>query len=176
MRQRDYVGLDSQCYTYLIDAMSNTLEPSDKLAAERIALFRALLYRPGGLFLTPTVRREFEAIPSACRAAHHVSWAVLFPETQPIDQPAIDRRAVQLGQYHNDFGDCCILAEAEDSGLNGLLTFDKDFISHLSSHTCLTLQKPVDFWNWLDVQKGATPVTIPTTDNPQSGATWWRWV
>lgn len=175
MNTNNEIGLDSQCFTYLIDAMAKPQEPTDALAEQRIALFRVFLYRKGGLFLTPTVRKEFEAIPSTDRAAHHSNWTTLFPETQPIDQSKIDRRAVELRAFHRDAGDCYILAEAEDAGLRELLTFDSAFISNLSSHTKSALRRPADCWNRLGIPRGASPVTIPRGDNPLSGESWWRW-
>ena len=170
------IGLDSNCYTYLIDTMQSLQEPTDPLAEQRIALFRVFLYRSEGLFLTPTVRREFEAIPSPGRATHHANWTTLFPETQPIDQTRINTRATELGQFHRDEGDCRIVAEAEDAGLRVMLTFDSGFIANLSSNTVVALLRPLDFWNSLDIPKGSAPATKPRFDNPQSQQTWWRWV
>jgi len=170
------IGLDSNCYTYLIDAMASPSAPRDALADQRIALFRVFLYRPGGLYLTPTVRKEFEAIRSPDRAAHHQSWTTLFPETQPIDKAGIDARTSDLERSHGDPGDCRIVAEAEDASLTCILTFDSAFIDNLSSHTKMKLQRPLDFWNSLGIAKGVTPATVPSDDNPLSRETWWRWI
>jgi hypothetical protein len=176
MNGGDPIGLDSNCYTFLIDAMASPSEPKDALAGQRVALFRVFLYRSGGLFLTPTVRKEFEAIRSPERAEHHQSWTTLFPETQPVDQAAIDARTIVLGRFHGDPGDCRIVAEAEDARLKGVLTFDSAFIDHLTSQTAVKLQRPLEFWNSLSIAKGATPTTVPRDDNPLSQETWWRWV
>jgi hypothetical protein len=176
MRSHYNIGLDSNCYTYLIDVMSKLQQPTDPLAEQRIALFRTFLYRKGGLWLTPTLRKEFEAIPSIDRSAFHSSWTSLFPETQPIDQSRIEIRVFELNKLHSDIRSCRILAEAEDAGLNGLLTFDNGFISKLSSHTQVSLQRPVEFWNSLGIPRGATPVTFPRTDNAMLAENWWCWI
>ena len=50
--------MDSQCLSYLIDAVQGSSAPSGDLAAEKIALFRTYLYTEGTLFVTPHVIEE----------------------------------------------------------------------------------------------------------------------
>ena len=176
MRKQIHVGLDSQCYTYLIDAMAGLDEPTDDIADQRIALFRILLYREGGLYISPTVRAEYQRIRDAARAEFHENWTTLFPETQPINRSRIDDRTKEFLASHSDAGDCRILAEAEDAGLSVLLSFDSKFIAHLRSKTLVSIVRPLDFWTSLNIPRGANPVMAPRFDNPMAAQSWWRWI
>lgn len=173
---KGHVGLDSQCYTYLIDAMSDVHEPSDSLADQRMALFRIFLYREECLFVMPTVKKEFEAISNIARAEKHDNWMTLFPETQLVDAARVARRASELSLFHSGIADCRIVAEAEDGSLDTLLTFDDNLIARLETRTPVRLLRPADYWKLLSVPRGATPATSPRNDNPMARVTWWRWV
>lgn len=169
------VGLDSQCYTYLIDAMSITTTPTDSLAEQKIALFRTFLYGTGVFHLVPTVRKEFEKIRQEDRRSHHDDWTSLLAETTVINQIGVDARVKELMQFHASEGDATILAEAEDADLAVLLTFDSKFISRLSLHTQVSLLRPTEFWESLQVPKGANPITRPHPTNEIAAQTWWQW-
>lgn len=176
MAKHSNVSLDSQCLSYLIDAMADIREPTDALAPQRLALFRSYLYRPGGLVTTPTVMVECRRIRDAARAEFHESWIhTLFGEAQPIDPAQIDARTTQLLDFHSDPDDCQILAETEDAGLTTLLSFDFDFISHLADKTTVNLLRPNDFWQSLKIPRGAHPVNVPHHTNPLAQVSWWRW-
>src|SRR3990172_992033 len=57
------VALDSQSYSYIVDAMEGyETAPAGVLAPQQLALVRLYLYTPGTLWLTPTVEREYERI------------------------------------------------------------------------------------------------------------------
>lgn len=171
-----HVGLDSQCLSYLIEAMSVTAAPTGNLAPEKLALFRCFLYRPGGLHITPTVTAEWERIGNPDRLALHRSYSeTLFGQTQPISQSQIDTRTLELQKFHLDADDCRILAEAEDASLSVLLTFDSRFIKHLQSHTTIALTRPADFWVSLSIPHGSSPNIKPRLENPLSREEWWRW-
>lgn len=176
MSNQAHVGLDSQCYTYLIDVMSMLNEPTDDLAEQRIALFRVFLYRGGGLFISPTVRTEYQRIPSNERAAFHEEWTTLFPDTQPINASRIDSRTIELQANHPDVDDCRILAEAEDARLSVLLSFDSKFISRLGGSTAVSIVRPLDYWSSLKIPRGSIPATAPRLDNPMGTQTWWKWI
>jgi len=176
MKKQMHVGFDSQCYTYLIDAMAKLDKPIDALAEQRIALFRIFLYRDGGLFISPTVRSEYQRIRSEERAKFHEEWTTLFPETQPINVSRINSRTIELQGHHPDADDCRILAEAEDAGLSVLLSFDSRFISRLDGHTAVCIMRPLDYWLSLNVPRGSTPATSPRFDNPMAGQSWWKWI
>jgi hypothetical protein len=171
-----HVAADSQCVSFLIDALINVKEPTDALADQRIALFRTYLYRDRALLLTPTVIAECKAIPNAGRAAHHESWiSTFFGVTQPIDPVGIDARTAELLAIHNGAGDCRILAEAEDVGINVLLSFDAALISRLCDRTTVQLLRPLEFWESLNIPKGARPITVPHSTNPLATLDWWKW-
>lgn len=176
MKKNIHVGLDSQCYTYLIDVMSNLSEPTDNIANQKIALFRTFLYRKEGLFLLPTVRIECERIKDIMRAQLHESWTTLFPETQPINPSHIDKQTNEFLTFHSDADDCRILAETEDAGLSVLLSFDSKFITHLKGKTNVSIIRPLDFWISLDIPRGANLATVPRFDNPMAAQSWWKWI
>ena len=61
------VGLDSQCFSYLLDALEGVSEPTDALADERKALVRTYFYSPGTFSLLPQVRAECDRITTRGR-------------------------------------------------------------------------------------------------------------
>lgn len=174
--QQSHVGLDSQCYTYLIDAMAGLDEPTDTLAEQRIALFRTFLYSDNGLFILPTVLTEYKRIRNRSRIAFHEEWTTLFGETQPIDPMRVEARSAQFLSIHDDPDDCRILAEAEDARLGTLLSFDSKFIAHLTGASPIRLLRPLEYWQSLNIPRGAKPCTLPRSDNPMASQTWWRWI
>jgi hypothetical protein len=56
------IGLDSQCLSYLIDALEGVPPPADDHAEQKVALVRLYLYSPRTLWVTPAVEREFSRI------------------------------------------------------------------------------------------------------------------
>lgn len=131
-------------------------EPTDALADQRIALFRILLYREGGLSISPTVRAEYQRIRDVVRAEFHENWTTLFPEAQPINPSRVDKRTNELLAFHSDADDCRILAEAEDAGLSVLLSLDSKFIVRLSRMTVLSILRPFEYWTSLNISRGAS--------------------
>ena len=176
MKKQIHVGLDSQCYTYLIDTMASVDEPTDDIADQRIALFRIYLYKEGGLHILTTVRAENQCIHDMALAKHHENWMTLFPETQPINPSRIDDRTKELLACHSGARNCRILAEAEDVGLSVLLSFDSKFIAKLRSKTAVSVVRPLDFWTSLNIPRGAKPENPPRPDNPMAAQSWWRWI
>ena len=171
-----HVCLDSQCLSYLVDTMSVTTAPAGNLASQQLALFRCYLYRPRVLYVTPTVTSEWRHIRNPDRLALHSSYTqTLICETPPIDQNRIDARTLSLQAFHSDEDDCRILAEAEDASLSVLLTFDTRLMKRLAQHTTVTLTRPADFWESLNIPRGSKPSTEPRYDNPLSIESWWRW-
>ncbi len=171
------IGLDSQCLSYLIDALEGIGPPTDSLADQKVALVRLYLYTPGTLWVTPTVQTEFLRIRDARRRGKHESWtSVLFGVRPVANSAAVDQRAAEMLTAHGDADDCRILAEAEDIGLQTLVTFDDDLVKHLSSRTstvCLT--RPATLWAELDIPRGAPPIKMPSLGNPLANQAWWRW-
>lgn len=171
------VGLDSQCLSYLLDGIASISEPTDSLAAEKVALLRSWFYPSGTFTLTQTVLSEIAKIKSAERRELHESFIrTLFVGYPTRDTEAVQARAKQFQSKHPTPNDCRILAEAEELGLDVLLTYDQRFWKRLRNSSATTrLMKPSAYWTALGVPRGAQPRTVPHHTNPLSRETWWRW-
>ena len=173
------IGLDSQCLSYLLDAVAGIEEPTDILAPEKKALLRSWFYRPGSFAftLTATVIAEVRDIRNSARRESHESFIrTLFLDYPVRDLAAIQARASQFQMTHPRPGDCRILAEAEELGLDIVLTYDHDFWKRLHGASPTTkLIKPSAYWTDLNVPRGAVPQTVPHHTNPLSSQSWWRW-
>jgi len=178
MGNRSRVVLDSNCLSYLVDALNAGSPPdtADLLGVQKLALARIMFYDEWGLYVTPGVTDECARIRNVGRAELHTSWLdSIFTEVQPRNSSAILSRTAQLLTYHNDSDDCRILAESEDASARVLLTYDDKFISRLSAQTNVRLMRAADYWIGLNIPKGAQPETTPHAKNPLSSARWWRW-
>ena len=71
MQRTIHVGLDSQCLSFLIDAMAGVSEPIGPLGDEKKALLRVYFHLPGTLYVTPTVASECVRIRDATRRDLH---------------------------------------------------------------------------------------------------------
>lgn len=92
------------------------------------------------------------------------------------DVNAVQARASQFQMTHPEPRDCRILAEAEEIGLDIVLTYDHDFWKRLHGTSPTTkLVKPSAYWADLNVPRGAQPRTVPHHTNPLSQHLWWRW-
>lgn len=170
------VGIDTQCLSYLIDAISGVAAPTDAFAPQKLALVRLFLYRSGTLWVTPRVAEECGRIRSVARAELHVSYMqVLFGELPIHDSFAIAERARELSHYHSGANDCTIVAEAEAVGHAVLLSFDSRLVRRLRDQTVVQLMEPAEYWDKLAVPKGATPDKMPHATSPLSLESWWRW-
>lgn len=170
------IGLDTQCYSYLIDGMSGVLSPTDSLGSQRIALLRLFIYLPGTLWITETVSEECARIRNTTRAQLHQSFSqTIFGELPLRNTVAIRERKLELEAFHKGENDCRILAEAEDVGHTVLLTFDTKFIRHLASRTPIQIIQPESYWASLALPSRAEPDKLPAVENPLSHQTWWQW-
>lgn len=171
------VGLDSQCFSYLLDAIDGIEEPTDQLAQERKALIRAWLYMPGTFYLPETVVAECAKIRRAERRELHDSFRqTLFLDLPVQNRAGVESRTKFLLRFHPRQNDCRVLAEAEDLGLDTLLTYDWDFRQRLApKSTAVAVTTPGDYWARLGVAKGSSPKTTPHKTNPLSKQSWWRW-
>lgn len=169
-------GIDSNCLSFIVDALDGIETPADGIAAQKIALARIFFYGGQTLFTTPTVRAECDRISNAVRREKHHSWMMTHFGTLPVRVPqhALKARALVLQQFHPKERDCMILAEAEALQLAILLSFDFDFVERLKGKTTIKLMKPLDSWQLMGTPKGATPKTIPTSDNLLAAQQWWR--
>jgi predicted nucleic acid-binding protein len=171
------IGLDSQCLSYLLDAIAGIGEPKDSLASEKKALLRSWFYKPGTFTLTETVISEVGRIRNAERRELHESFIrTLFLDYPVRDLSSVQSRAGQFQVTHPKLSDCRILAEAEELGLDIVLTYDHDFWKRLQGASPTTkLIKPSVYWAGLNVPSGAKPMTVPHHSNPLSQQQWWRW-
>ena len=171
------VGLDSQCLSYLIDAIVGVEEPTDPLADERKALLRAWFYMSGTFYVSETVVSECARIRNVDRQELHARFVmILFLDLPVCDSAAVVARATQLMAIHPKLNDCRVLAEAEDLGLDTLLTYDADFRRRLAPVSpVVAVTAPSAYWTSLDIPRGAHPQTMPHTTNPLRQQSWWRW-
>ena len=170
------IGLDSQCLSYLLDGISGISKPTDVLASEKIALLRSWFYRSGTFTLTQTVVSEVAEIPNTERREVHQSFIrTLFLDYPVNDAVAVQARAEQFQDKHSSINDCRILAEAEELGLDAVITYDNNFWKRLHNASATTrLIKPTVYWESLGVPHGAQPKTAPHHTNPLSKEEWWR--
>jgi hypothetical protein len=110
------------------------------------------------------------------RELHQGFVRTLFLDLPVRDRAAVEARAAHLLQFHPKLNDCRVLAEAEDLGLDTLLTYDRDFEERLApASPAVALTMPAAYWASLGIPKGARPQTVPHNTNPLSQQTWWRW-
>lgn len=178
MAKKDtHIGIDSQCLSYLLDAVTEVIEPTDALAIERKALIRLWFYRPETYYVTPTVVKECEKIRDMERKQFHQSCIdSLFCDSRIRDGAYVQARTADLVRLHSRIADCQILAEAEEIGLNVLLSYDHKFLRRLGQASqVVILTSPSAYWDRLQLQPGTRPQTVPHHTNPLSAETWWRW-
>ncbi|MCW8943714.1 MAG: hypothetical protein OQL27_03010 [Sedimenticola sp.] len=171
------IAIDSQCLSYLIDAISGLDEPTDELADEKKALLRIWFYQPETFWVTGTVASECSKIKNIERHELHQSFiSMAFMDPPQRDKSAIHKRTVTYMLAHPKANDCRILAETVDLGLNVLLSYDHRFLSRLSAaEPAVMLAKPTEYWNSLNIPLGAPLVTAPHPSNPLSERSWWLW-
>jgi hypothetical protein len=171
------VALDTQCFSYLLDAIAGIEEPTDALAEERKALIRSWFYMPATFYLPQTVIVECERIRLPERRDLHSSFVMTLFLNMPVRHPGnVAVRTHALMQSHSEMNDCRILAETEDLGLKHLLTYDRLLLQRLHPISdTVTIQTPTAYWQSLAIPRGAKPRTVPHHTNPLSQQTWWRW-
>jgi len=172
----DMVSLDSNCLTFLLEALEGIAKPTDALADQKIALVR-LFFHGAPLLTTPTVRSEAEQISDPARQAKHQSWMMTHFGTVPIRVPAnqIAQRAKHFRQWHRKPKDCTVLAEAEAAQFAILLSYDDRFVRRLAGKANVQLMKPLAYWESLKIPKGSKPRWVPDQPNPLVTQNWWHW-
>jgi predicted nucleic acid-binding protein len=172
-----HVALDSQCMSYLIDAMEGVEEPTCNVGDQKKALIRIWLYTPVLFHVSETVRAECAQIQDEQRRALHADYAITLLWDPPVrHQDAVDRGTLELLRSHPGESDCRVLAEAEEHSFDALLTFDHDFWTRLASKALVVpLQTPIQFWGGLGIPRGTRPTKLPHRTNPLSHENWWRW-
>jgi hypothetical protein len=172
------VGLDSQCLSYLLDAISEVSEPTDPLTPEKKALIRSWFYlEEGTFFITETVMKEVAEIRASDRRDFHERFVLTLFHDYPVgNADVVTTRALYFYSIHPELNDCRILAESEELGIDVLLTYDGDFRRRLATaSSTVRLMTPCSYWDSQGIPKGISPKTIPHHTNPLSTQTWWRW-
>lgn len=174
------VCIDSNAMTYLVEAIMNGGKPSGNVADEKIALLRSYLYREDTLYISPTVKEEYDKIKDEIKRQDHQGIAdIILGDLSPSDITLIQSRASDYSTHHQgekNKKDCKILAEAELSGCDILLTYDQTLLKNLKGKTHkVQLREPSEYWNSIGIMKGGKPVRAPHTSNPLSRETWWIW-
>lgn len=168
--------------TYLVEAMSQVSKPTGDVADEKIALLRIYLYREDILYISATVREEFEKIKNEMidkRRNHQEAATVLLGDIRASDLELVESRMLEYNNHHSgekNKKDCRILAEAELGGAQILLTYDDDFLKRLRDKThSIKMLEPSKCWHGLGIPHGSSLIKGPRTTNPLSRETWWRW-
>lgn len=174
------LALDSNAFTYWIDAMNAAPNPpSGLLADEKLALVRIFFWMPNNACfrLVPTVETECGKSRDEAKRNNHVSWAITHvSEVRPLPEDrGIAKRAVELKPYFAAENDRRIVAECELAEIGALLTCDAKFIDRLKMQTRVWLVRPSEFWDWIRIPKGTRPVRAPAEGNPLLGCDWWCW-
>lgn len=157
--------------------MKDASEPVE-LADEKKALVRIWFYTPGTYYQIETVNSESERIRDVERRELHLEFSKpLFHLCHVHDPVNVHMRTEQFSKLHtNGSKDCRLLAEAEDCGLNFLLTYDTDFLKFLTNASNITkVIKPSDYWANLGIPRGAERVTRPHQTHPLYNQSWWLW-
>ncbi|WNG20822.1 hypothetical protein [Cystobacter fuscus] len=149
----------------------------DRLALERKALVRVYLYMVGTFYVSKTVVVECDRIrDEERRQMHDSSISVQFLDLPVQCVSRVDERAAYLLGFHSKQGDCRVLAEAEDLGLNVLLTYDGDFKKRLAPvANAVSVLTPSEYWERLGIARGTPPRRVPDYINPLSKQSWWQW-
>ena len=170
---KNLVCIDSNAMTYLVEAMTKGGRPVGSEAEEKVALLRLYLYRNQILYITPTVRSEYEKMKEGAKKRFHTEIdGILLDEIVVSDQQAVDARA---SEYNKD-NDCHILAEAEIGDAEVLLTYDQPMLKRLRNNTkTIKLCSPTEYWRQINIPLGSRPVTRPSDSNPLARESWWIW-
>jgi predicted nucleic acid-binding protein len=175
------VAIDSNMLTNLHDALSPAFDPNGRanfnLVEQKVALVRTVFYWDGTLKIVPTVSVEYQRIQDTARRQSHDAFAmVLFDEIVELELKEVERLKNYYLEFHSDVDDCQIVAEAEAAQLDILITYDADLRLHLGAKLHkLRLMDAQEFWQGLQIPKGASPKILPKQGNPVREKTWWLW-
>ena len=172
------VCIDSNAMSYLVDAMTTAGRPGGNLAEEKIALLRIYLYRDDILYISSTVREEYEKITNEENRRNHQSIDdILLRDIPTSDPQLIEARMLEYCKHHPGKNkDCKILAEAELSGCQSLLTYDQVFLKRLRGKThSINILEPSEYWHSIGIPRSSRPRRVPHVTNPLSRETWWIW-
>ncbi len=176
MTNKANIGLDSQCYTYLISALENLYEPTDIISEEKKCLVRIFFYCSLPFWLSPKVVDEYNKITDATKLQMHQSWhGVHFLNFNPLPNPnKVEELTKDFKTHHPKDNDCTIIAEYKLYGINTVLSYDADLIKNLQN-SGLSIIRPSEYWTSTNIPKGARPQVVPHGTNPLSNQSWWHW-
>lgn len=171
------VGIDSNTLTYFINATNSQLVPPN-LPLEYKAIVQGYLYSGEPYILVPTVLQEYRRIPDVQKRKVHDIYRLVLFRNGPVNLDTgkvLQRRGHLLKKHKNGINDCQILAEAEESNLDCFITCDSNFLSKLSAETKkLSLLKPTQYLEKLNIQRGQKPKLMPDRSNPLYNMDWWK--
>jgi hypothetical protein len=181
------IVVDSQCFSYLVDAWTGETEPTGPFADQQKALFRCYLYLPDTFYATQKILEECRNISDAERRKTHESFFLTLFDTINIeDQSVVASLSNELLKYHAKSADCRILAEAISGCADHFLSYDQKLIRRLGP-LCggMAVVTPADFWLGQQIPKNARPYKRPyesgssqdrlSETNPLASQHWWRW-
>lgn len=173
------ISIDSNSLTYLIQASEPEYEPSEDEESnyiQKVSMLRIFLY--GGLTcgILPQVYQETNDISDRnLKDIHESTLGVLFHNIHPTcTDVELINRVDELLEKHPKIKDCQLLAEAEFSGIDVLLTRDHRFRNRLNDVSEVELVFPSDFVKRMDFKKGDTPKFYPLESNPLYRKEWWK--
>lgn len=174
------IAIDSNSFTYVIDALESIDGPAEEPKDEKLALFRIYLHLPGSFHISPTVELEFGRIRDEAKRILHQSWfdSHFLPFVPAPDTKLVQNRVLELsaGFSPKNSNDCSVLAECELHGIKVLLTYDTWFLKHLARRsTTVRVLSPTAYWSEMGIPFGAKPSKVPRGDNPMGKVSWWRW-
>ena len=168
------VAIDTNSLVYLTQAFNigyNPQEDKDLFRRpQRVAMFQIFIYQICNLCIVPTVQAESK------KDNQNRIIAVHLHEILPHDVNKQELNQL-LKRYnnHHDMKDCKILAEAEVSGCDCLLTFDNKLIANLKDKAGVKIMFPSLFWHDNAPPKNSPLYLRPAWDNPKSQESWYIW-
>ena len=176
----EMVAVDSNCLSFLADAIFLGQKPKDNLADQKIALLRIFLYREEGLYEVPILKDEYERIKDEnLKKAHNDVARYLLVNVPEVDQRILEDRIAEYSLIHKgekNYKDCRILSEAELGGCDCLLTYDSTFLKRLKDKTHnISMIAPLQFWDYFKIPHNAKPKIGPHQTNPLAQQDWWKW-
>jgi len=171
------IALDSNCLTYLINACESKLGIDPSIAEEGIALIRIWFYLDERYFISKQVLDECGPIGDNALRDMHLAFANRTYFGLETKAPAtVEAHVNQYLSIHPRKKDCRVLAEAEDMGVDILLSYDNDFISHLGRYSdSVRIMRPSDYWKLVQMPRGTAPKVRPHVSNPLANKTFWLW-
>lgn len=168
------IAVDANCFTYMIDALSAVVEPTDVLAPDRKALVWLFFQDDPEVWIAQENIEEIERIPCAARKENHLSWLSIHFRFIRWDEKAVSDRAATYLESHDGRADCRAVAQASLSGCEAFLTCDRNLISRLGQvESPMRILRPSDYWTSLPIPR-PSPRIRPAASNPLADQAWIR--